>query len=63
LRRIIKVHSFEGDNLLDFCAGSGSFGYAAAELNRSCVLIDNNPSAIEIMARRFEKFSPEIIEG
>lgn len=54
LRRIIKVHSTENDNLLDMCAGSGSFGYAAAELNRNCVLIDNNTQAIEIMEKRFK---------
>lgn len=57
LERIVKVHSNTGDNLLDCFAGSGSFGYAAVQLDRNCVLIDSNLQAIDIMKKRFEKFS------
>jgi site-specific DNA-methyltransferase (adenine-specific) len=53
LERIVKVHSMPGDMTMDFFAGSGSFGEAAGKNNRSCVLIDSNPSAIEIMKKRF----------
>lgn len=53
LRRIVKVHSKPGDNLCDFFAGSGSFGQAARELDRNCVLVDNNPQAIAVMRERF----------
>lgn len=53
LKRIIQVHSRPGDWLCDFFAGSGSFGHAAHELGRNCILVDNNPQAIEIMRKRF----------
>ncbi len=52
LERIIRVHSEVGDWVLDFFAGSGTTGEAAARLGRKFVLIDNHPAAIEVMARR-----------
>ena len=54
LRRIIKVHSRPGDTVLDFFAGSGTTGAAALELGRRFILVDNNPEALEVMAKRFE---------
>ncbi len=53
LERIVKVHSSPGMQLCDFFAGSGSFGDAADRLGRDVVLIDSNPAAIDVMARRF----------
>lgn len=53
LRRIIRIHSSPGDHLCDFFAGSGSFGEAAVELGRNCILMDNNPQALEAMRQRF----------
>ncbi len=53
LDRIVKVHSNPGDRLLDFFAGSGSFGAAAAAHGRDCLLIDSNPEAIATMRARF----------
>jgi site-specific DNA-methyltransferase (adenine-specific) len=50
--RLVKVHSNPGDHLLDFFAGSGTLGEAAVRQARSAVLIDNNPEAMEVMARR-----------
>ena len=58
LERIVKVHSSQGDNLLDFFAGSGSFGEAAARNHREFILVDNNPQAIEVMVKRLTKYSP-----
>lgn len=55
LTRIVRVHSREGDRLLDFFAGSGSFGEAAARCGRDVVLVDENLEAIEVMRRRFAK--------
>ena len=52
LRRIVDVSSNPGDLCLDFFAGSGSFGAACQELGRKCILIDNNPQAIDIMRKR-----------
>jgi len=54
LRRIIQASSRKGDTVLDFFAGSGTTGAAAAELGRRFILVDNNPEAIQIMRKRFE---------
>lgn len=51
--RIVKVHSRPGDTLCDFFAGSGTLGESALELGRHCILIDNNPAALEVMEKRF----------
>jgi site-specific DNA-methyltransferase (adenine-specific) len=52
LRRIIKVHSNEGDLILDFFAGSGTTGDAARSLGRDFILVDDNEEAVEVMSRR-----------
>jgi site-specific DNA-methyltransferase (adenine-specific) len=52
VRRIVRVHSNPGDLLLDFFAGSGTLGEAAVRDGRRAVLVDDNPEAIEVMARR-----------
>jgi len=54
LQRIVKVHSNPGDLVLDFFAGSGTTGEAAFRLGRRFILVDNNPEALEVMARRFD---------
>ena len=54
LERIVKVHSNPGDRLLDFFAGSGSFGDAADRHGREVMLMDSNLAAIAVMRRRFE---------
>lgn len=59
LNRIVAVHSKPGDVLLDFFAGSGTLGEAAACNDRSFILIDNNPKAAQIMARRLAFAKPE----
>jgi site-specific DNA-methyltransferase (adenine-specific) len=60
IERIIKVHSSPGDLLLDFFAGSGTLGEAAAKNNRSFILVDNNPDAIVIMTKRLRSYKPEV---
>ncbi len=60
VRRIVKVHSSPGDRLLDFFAGSGTFGHAGAELGRDVVLVDDNPEAIRVMAKRLAAFGPRV---
>lgn len=52
LNRIIRVHTNVGDRVLDFFAGSGATGEAAVRNGRSAVLIDSNPQAMQVMARR-----------
>ena len=60
LNRIVRVHSNPGDRTLDFFAGSGSFGEAAARNDREFVLIDQNPQAIAVMERRLAFAQPVI---
>ncbi len=66
LRRIVQASSRPGDWVLDFFAGSGTTGAAAAELGRRYVLVDENPEAIEVMRDRLEgdpETSPSVISG
>ena len=53
LRRIITASSLPGDLVLDFFAGSGTTGAAAALLGRDFLLVDDNEAALTTMARRF----------
>jgi site-specific DNA-methyltransferase (adenine-specific) len=53
MNRIIQASSHPGDLVLDFFAGSGSTGASCLELGRLFILIDNNESAMQVMARRF----------
>jgi site-specific DNA-methyltransferase (adenine-specific) len=53
LERIVKVHSRPGDHLLDFFAGSGSFGDAADRHGREVTLVDSNAAAMRVMKKRF----------
>jgi len=62
LNRIIKVHSNRGDTVLDFFAGSGTTGEAAALHDRGFVLVDDNPDAMEVAAKRLARFDPERLE-
>ncbi|MBX3205601.1 MAG: site-specific DNA-methyltransferase [Labilithrix sp.] len=63
LTRIVRVHSRPGDRLLDFFAGSGSFGEAGAQWARDVVLVDENPEAIEVMRRRFSAYDASFHDG
>ena len=54
LRRVIQASSQEGSLVLDFFAGSGTTGAAAAELGRNFILIDQNPESIEVIKERFK---------
>jgi site-specific DNA-methyltransferase (adenine-specific) len=51
--RIVKASSLKGNMVLDFFAGSGTLGESCSELGRFFTLIDNNSSALEVMAHRF----------
>jgi site-specific DNA-methyltransferase (adenine-specific) len=61
LNRIVRVHSNPGDTILDFFAGSGTTGDAAAQNGRNFVLVDKNIDAVQIAAKRLHRFSPECI--
>lgn len=53
LKRIIQASSRPGGLVLDFFAGSGTTGEACLALGRRFILIDDNPEALQVMARRF----------
>ena len=59
--RIVKVHSSPGDTILDFFAGSGTTGEAAALHGRFFQLVDNNPEAVEIAAVRLAAYNPTCV--
>ncbi len=59
----MRVHSRPGDSLVDFFAGSGTLGEAAARHGRRFLLIDNNPEALEIMQKRLAPRSPQILRN
>ena len=61
LERILRVHARPGDRVLDFFAGSGTTGAAARALGLSCVLVDENPAAIEVMTARLASAGPPIL--
>ncbi len=57
LERIVKVHTEPGDVVLDFFAGSGTTGEAAAKNERGFILIDSNPEAIAVMRERLTSYT------
>jgi len=59
LERIVRVHSEPGDVVLDFFAGSGTTGEAAAKHGRGFVLIDESRAAVRVAAKRLAKYGPE----
>ncbi len=52
VRRMVAASTRPGDWCLDFFAGAGTLGAAAAELGRRYVLIDSNPEAVRVMRAR-----------
>lgn len=63
VRRIVQASSRPGDIVLDFFAGSGTLGEAAHDLDRRFLLIDNNPEALEVMAKRFARMQGVTFSG
>jgi site-specific DNA-methyltransferase (adenine-specific) len=52
LRRIVQASSQPGDWVLDFFGGSGTTGAVARSVGRRFVLVDDNPTAIDVMRAR-----------
>jgi site-specific DNA-methyltransferase (adenine-specific) len=61
LNRVVRIHSRPGDVVLDFFAGSGTTGDAAARQGRGFVLVDENREAVRIASNRLQAFEPELI--
>ena len=52
IKRIVRVHSDPGATVLDFFAGSGTTGEAAALEGRDFLLVDESDEAIAVMKKR-----------
>jgi site-specific DNA-methyltransferase (adenine-specific) len=61
LERIVRVHSRPGDLVVDFFAGSGTAGDAAARNGRDFLLGDASEEAVRVMARRLAFWNPELL--
>jgi site-specific DNA-methyltransferase (adenine-specific) len=58
LERIVRVHSNPGDAVLDFFAGSGTTGVAAARHGRNFIMVDESPAAVAVMEKRLAQYGP-----
>jgi site-specific DNA-methyltransferase (adenine-specific) len=64
LRRVVAASSRPGELVVDWCAGSGTTGAAAAEAGRRFLLIDDQSAAIEVMRSRLADIPGlRVIEG
>jgi site-specific DNA-methyltransferase (adenine-specific) len=61
LSRIVAVHSRPGDLVMDFFAGSGTTGEAAARLDRDFILVDSSPQAHAVMRKRLAFARPKTL--
>jgi site-specific DNA-methyltransferase (adenine-specific) len=52
----VRVHSNPGDRVLDFFAGSGTTGAAAAKNGRDFCMVDQSDEAIAVMQKRLAKW-------
>ena len=61
LERIVRVHTRPGATVLDYFAGSGTTGEAAARHGRGFVLVDQSPDAARVMTERLKAYAPELV--
>ena len=59
LERIVRVHSNSGETVLDFFAGSGTTGEAAAKHGRRFLLVDESANAVNVMKKRLARYVEE----
>ena len=59
LERIVRVHSNPGETVLDFFAGSGTTGEAAARNGRDFLMIDESEQACALMRTRLGTWMKE----
>ncbi len=57
INRIVQASSLPGHTVLDFFAGSGTVGESCIQSGRHFILIDNNPLALQVMAKRLGKYA------
>ncbi|MEO6806928.1 MAG: site-specific DNA-methyltransferase [Edaphobacter sp.] len=56
LERIVRVHSNPGETVMDFFAGSGTTGEAAAKHGRGFVMVDESAVAVQVMEKRLKPY-------
>lgn len=55
--RYIKIHSYEGDTVLDPFGGTGTTLIAAEQLGRKCRMMERDPHYCDVIIARWEKFT------
>jgi len=55
LSGLLKIHSNEGDTVLDMFAGSGTTGIACMEMNRNFIMIEKDENYFSIIKKRVEE--------
>ena len=64
--RYIKMHSYDGDAVLDPFGGTGTTLMACEQLNRICYMMERDPKYVDVIIDRWEKFTgqkAQLIEG
>ena len=62
IERIIEKSSNEKDLILDCFAGSGTTGVACQNLNRDCILIEQEPEYCDIIRERMKETESLLVE-
>lgn len=55
--RFIKVHSYDGDNVLDPFGGTGTTLIACEQLNRKCFMMEYEPRYADVIIKRWENMT------
>ena len=55
--RYMKLHSYEGDIVLDPFGGTGTTLIAAEQLNRKCYMMELDPHYCDVIIARWEKLT------
>jgi len=55
--RYIKIHSYEGDTVLDPFGGTGTTLIACEQLNRTCYMMELDPHYVDVIVDRWEKLT------
>ncbi len=55
--RYIKIHSYEGDTVLDPFGGTGTTLIACEQFNRTCYMMELDPHYVDVIIARWEKLT------
>ena len=55
--RFIKMHSYEGDMILDPFGGTGTTLVACEQLNRTCYMMERDPHYVDVIIQRWENLT------